>query len=135
MDRIRPFRRIGRADGVSFAQRALSQTGVRQNLFVQFSLSFAQIFNGSALWPGRFKRCNSRSSGVGIVTLTGASHSLASSDPSSGRHARALPSVERYGSKLFVHGLCLANSYYVYKSPLFHRLVNPGGNGTIWVHA
>ena len=31
--------------------------------------------------------------------------------------------------------LCLANSYYVYKSPLFHRLVNPGGNGTIWVHA
>ena len=31
--------------------------------------------------------------------------------------------------------VCLANSYYVYKSPLFHRLVNPGGNGTIWVHA
>ncbi len=31
--------------------------------------------------------------------------------------------------------LCLANSYYVYKSPLFHRLVNPSGNGTIWVHA
>ena len=31
--------------------------------------------------------------------------------------------------------LCLVNSYYVYKSPLFHRLVNPGGNGTIWVHA
>ena len=30
--------------------------------------------------------------------------------------------------------LCLANSYYVHKSPLFHRLVNPGGNGTIWVH-
>ena len=28
--------------------------------------------------------------------------------------------------------LCLANSYYVYKSRLFHRLVNPGGNGTIW---
>jgi hypothetical protein len=40
----------------------------------------------------------------GIVTLTGASHSLANSDPSSDRHARALPSVERYGSKLFVHG-------------------------------
>ncbi len=38
---------------------------------------------------------------AGIVTLTGASHSLASSDPSSGRHAHALPSVERYGSKLF----------------------------------
>ncbi len=32
-------------------------------------------------------------------------------------------------------GVCLANSYHVYKSPLFHRLVNPGGNGTIWVHA
>ena len=31
--------------------------------------------------------------------------------------------------------VCLANSYYVYKSPLFHRLVNPGGNGTIWAHA
>ena len=31
--------------------------------------------------------------------------------------------------------VCLANSYYVYKSPLFHRLVNPGGNGTIGVHA
>ncbi len=31
--------------------------------------------------------------------------------------------------------VCLANSNYVYKSPLFHRLVNPGGNGTIWVHA
>jgi hypothetical protein len=29
----------------------------------------------------------------------------------------------------------LANSYYVHKSPLFHRLVNPGGNATIWVHA
>ncbi len=41
---------------------------------------------------------------TGIVTLTGASHSLASSDSSSGRHPRALPSVERYGSKLFVHG-------------------------------
>ncbi len=41
---------------------------------------------------------------MGIVTLTGASHSLASSDPSSGRHARALPSVERYGSKLLIHG-------------------------------
>ncbi len=41
---------------------------------------------------------------MGIVTLTGAPHSLASSDPSSGRQARALPSVERYGSKLFVHG-------------------------------
>ena len=31
--------------------------------------------------------------------------------------------------------LCLANSYYVYKSSEFHRLVNPGGNATIWVHA
>ncbi len=31
--------------------------------------------------------------------------------------------------------VCLANSYYVFKSPLFHRLVNSGGNGTIWVHA
>ncbi len=41
---------------------------------------------------------------TGIVTLTGASHSLVSSDPSSGHHARALPSVERYGSKLLVHG-------------------------------
>ena len=40
----------------------------------------------------------------GTVTLIGACHSLASSDPSSGRHARALPGVERYGSKLFVHG-------------------------------
>ncbi len=40
----------------------------------------------------------------GIVTLTGAPYSLASSGPSSGRHARALPSFERYGSKLFVHG-------------------------------
>ena len=48
--------------------------------------------------------------GIHTIRLTGASHSLASSDPSSGRHARALPqaralpSVERYGSKLFVHG-------------------------------
>ena len=41
---------------------------------------------------------------LSIVTSTGASHSLANSNPSSGRHARALPSVERYGSKLFVHG-------------------------------
>ena len=39
----------------------------------------------------------------GIVTLTGGSQSLASSDSSSGRYARALPSVERYGSKFFVH--------------------------------
>ena len=29
----------------------------------------------------------------------------------------------------------VANSYYFYKSPAFHRLVNSGGNGTIWVHA
>ncbi len=42
--------------------------------------------------------------GVHTITLTGASHSLASSDSSSGRHARALPSLERCGSKLFVHG-------------------------------
>ena len=34
-----------------------------------------------------------------------------------------------------VRWVCLANSYYVYKSPQFHRLVDPGGNGTIWVHA
>ena len=39
----------------------------------------------------------------GHLTLTGASHSLANSDPSSGRHACALPDVERCGSKLFVH--------------------------------
>ena len=32
------------------------------------------------------------------------------------------------------YNLCLANSYHVYKSPSFHRLVNAGGNGTIWVH-
>ncbi len=31
--------------------------------------------------------------------------------------------------------LCLANSYYFCKSPSFHRLVNPRGNGTIGVHA
>ena len=31
--------------------------------------------------------------------------------------------------------LCLANSYYLCKSPSFHRLVNPGGNGTIGAHA
>ncbi len=31
--------------------------------------------------------------------------------------------------------VCLANSYYLCKSPSFHRLANPGGNGTIWVHA
>ena len=40
---------------------------------------------------------------TGIVTLTGASHSLANLDPSSGRHARALPSVERCGSKFLQH--------------------------------
>ena len=27
--------------------------------------------------------------------------------------------------------LCLANSYYLCKSPSFHRLINTGGNGTI----
>ncbi len=31
--------------------------------------------------------------------------------------------------------VCLANSYYLCKSPSFHRLVNPGCNGTIGVHA
>jgi len=40
---------------------------------------------------------------AGIVNLTGASRNLARSGSSSGRHARALPSVERYSSKLFVH--------------------------------
>ena len=40
----------------------------------------------------------------GVVTLTGASHSLANSAPMSGRHARTLPNLERCGSKLFVHG-------------------------------
>ena len=39
-----------------------------------------------------------------------------------------------YTTEIFPE-VCLANSYYVYKSPLCHRLVNPGGNGTIWVHA
>jgi hypothetical protein len=33
------------------------------------------------------------------------------------------------------HLVCLANSYFFSNSPLLHRLVNPGGNGTIWVHA
>ncbi len=42
---------------------------------------------------------------------------------------------DRGAENVVLTGLCLANSYYVYKSPLFHRLVNPGGNGTIWVHA
>ena len=40
----------------------------------------------------------------GIVTLTGASHSLANSAPRSDRQARTLPNVERCGSKLFVIG-------------------------------
>ena len=31
--------------------------------------------------------------------------------------------------------LCLAKSYYLCKSPSFHRLVNPGGSGTIGAHA
>jgi hypothetical protein len=37
--------------------------------------------------------------------------------------------------RLYAIGQCLANSYYLCKSPLFHGLVNPGGNGTIGVHA
>ena len=41
---------------------------------------------------------------IGIVTLTGASHSLANSAPRSDRQARTLPNVERCGSKLFVIG-------------------------------
>ena len=40
---------------------------------------------------------------TGIVTLTGASRSLASSDPSLGRDAGALPNHERCGSKLLEH--------------------------------
>ncbi len=43
-------------------------------------------------------------SSVGNVTLTGAAQSLGGSKPRSGRHARALPNLERCGSKLFVHG-------------------------------
>ena len=31
--------------------------------------------------------------------------------------------------------VCLAKSYYLCKSPSFHRLVNPGGSGTIGAHA
>ena len=31
--------------------------------------------------------------------------------------------------------VCLANSYNFSKSLEFHRLVNPAGIGTIWVHA
>ncbi len=45
------------------------------------------------------------------------------------------PSYAVKNGKRYRYYVCLANSYYVYKSPLFHRLVNPGGNGTIWVHA
>ncbi len=41
----------------------------------------------------------------GIVTLTGPSHNFANSDPSSGRDARALPNVERCGSKFLQHRL------------------------------
>ena len=40
----------------------------------------------------------------GVVTLTGASHSLANSAPRSGRHARTLPNLERCCSKLLVYG-------------------------------
>ncbi len=39
----------------------------------------------------------------GIVTLTGASHSLANSKPRSGRDPGALPNLERYGSKFLEH--------------------------------
>ena len=39
-----------------------------------------------------------------IVTLTGATQSLGGSEPRSGRRARALPNLERCGSKLFVIG-------------------------------
>ncbi len=41
---------------------------------------------------------------MGVVTLTGASHSSANSEPKSGRRARTLPNFERCGSKLFVYG-------------------------------
>ncbi len=46
-----------------------------------------------------------------------------------------MPMMGRAMMQPLAKDLCLANSYYVYKSPLFHRLVNPGGNGAIWVHA
>ncbi len=39
----------------------------------------------------------------GIVTLTGASHSLANSEPRSGRDAGALPNLEQCGSKFLEH--------------------------------
>ncbi len=39
----------------------------------------------------------------GIVTLTGASHSLANSEPRSDRDAGALPNLERCGSKFLEH--------------------------------
>ncbi len=39
----------------------------------------------------------------GTVTLTGASHSLANSEPRSGRDAGALPNLERCGSKFLEH--------------------------------
>ncbi len=41
--------------------------------------------------------------GGGIVTLTGASHSLANSEPRSDRDAGALPNFERCGSKFLQH--------------------------------
>jgi hypothetical protein len=40
---------------------------------------------------------------MGIVTLTGASHSLANSEPRSGCDARGLPGVERCDSKFLQH--------------------------------
>ena len=52
----------------------------------------------------RAEREFSGRTGVHTITLTGASHSLANSDPGSGRHACSLPDVERCGSKLFIHG-------------------------------
>ncbi len=38
----------------------------------------------------------------------------------------------RAGERVMV---CLVKSYYLCKSPSFHRLVNPRGNGTIGAHA
>ncbi len=52
-----------------------------------------------------------------------------------GRRSGAVEVLEQRLGHARLRQLCLANSNYLCKLPSFHRLVNPGGNGTIGAYA
>ncbi len=84
-------------------------------LYARFTLSFRDVeemlaergidvsYETIRRWVLKFGSVIAANLRRGIVTLTGASHTLANSEPRSGRDAGALPNLERCGSKFLEH--------------------------------